>query len=95
VIKNDTVMFGEPIPVLTLNTCLAEADRSDCMLVIGTSAMVFPAAALPLNVKRNGGVLIEFNPRESELSGVCDVTVRAPSGESLPILVSLLKERLG
>jgi len=95
VIKNDTVMFGEPIPVPTLNTCLAEADRSDCMLVIGTSAMVFPAAALPLNVKRNGGVLIEFNPRESELSGVCDVTVRAPSGESLPILVSRLKERLG
>ena len=95
VIKNDTVMVGEPIPVLTLNVCLAEAERSDCMLVIGTSAMVFPAAALPLNVKRRGGVLIEFNPRESELSGVCDVTVRAPSGESLPILVSRLKERLG
>jgi NAD-dependent deacetylase len=95
VIKNDTVMFGEPIPVPTLNVCLAEAECSDCMLVIGTSAMVFPAAALPLNVKRRDGVLIEFNPRESELSGVCDVTVRAPSGESLPILVSRLKERLG
>ncbi len=95
VIKGDTVMFGEPIPAPTLNTCLAEAERSDCMLVIGTSAMVFPAAARPLNVKRRGGVLIEFNPRESELSGVCDVTVRAPSGESLPILVSRLKERLG
>ncbi|MBC8224101.1 hypothetical protein H8E65_05900 [Candidatus Bathyarchaeota archaeon] len=95
VVKGDTVMFGEPIPVPTLNMCLAEAERSDCMLVIGTSAMVFPAAALPLNVKRSGGVLLEFNPRESELSGVCDVTVRAPSGESLPILVTRLKERLG
>lgn len=95
VVKSDTVMFGEPIPNPTLNRCLEEADRSDCMLVIGTSATVNPAAALPINVKRRGGALIEFNPRESELSRVCDVTVRAPSGESLPKLVSLLKERLG
>ena len=95
VIKSDTVMFGEPIPVPTVDMCLAEAERSDCTLVIGTSAMVYPAAVLPLNVKRRGGTLIEFNPEESELSGVCDVTVRAPSGESLPILVSLFKERLG
>jgi NAD-dependent deacetylase len=91
VVKSDTVMFGEPIPVPTLNKCLEEADRSDCMLVIGTSAMVIPAATLPINVRRRGGVLIEFNPRESELSRVCDVTVRAPSGESLPMLVSLIK----
>jgi len=94
VIKSDTVMFGEPIPASTLNLCLAEADRSDCMLVVGTSATVYPAAMLPVKVKRRGGLLIEFNPRASELSELCDVTVRAPSGESLPILVSMLKENL-
>jgi NAD-dependent deacetylase len=94
VVKSDTVMFGEPIPVQTLYMCKAEAERSDCMLVIGTSATVFPAAALPIIVKRRGGVLVEFNPRESELSRVCDVIVRAPSGKSLPVLVSRLKERL-
>jgi NAD-dependent deacetylase len=93
VVKSDTVMFGEPIPVPTLNICLEEAERSDCMLVIGTSAMVTPAAALPISVRRRGGALIEFNPRESELSRVCNVTVRAPSGESLPMLVSQIKAR--
>ena len=93
VVKSDTVMFGEPIPVPTLSMCLEEAERSDCMLVIGTSAMVTPAAALPINVRRRGGALIEFNPRESELSRICDVTVRAPSGESLPMLVSQIKAR--
>jgi NAD-dependent SIR2 family protein deacetylase len=45
-------------------------------------------------VKRRGGVLIEFNPRESELSRVCDVTIKAPSGESLPMLVSQIKAKL-
>jgi len=94
-VKGDTVMFGEPIPTSTLNRCIEEANRSDCMLVIGTSAMVFPAAALPINVKRRGGALIELNLYESELSRVCDVTVRAPSGESLPMLVSEIKARMG
>ena len=94
IIKSDTVMFGEPIPIATLNECIEESYHSDCILVIGTSAMVFPAAALPLNVKRKGGSLIEFNPRQSELSRICDVTVRAPSGRSLPRLVSILKKRI-
>jgi NAD-dependent deacetylase len=93
VIKSDTVLFGEPIPVPTLKLCLSEAERSDCMLVIGTSATVYPAAAIPIKVKTRGGILIEFNPRASELSGSCNVTVRAPSGESLAMLVSHLKKR--
>ena len=93
-IKSDTVMFEEPTPVPTLNKCLSEAECSDCMLVIVTSATVYPAAALPIKVKKRGGILIEFNPRASELSGSCNVTVRAPSGESLPMLVSQLKKRL-
>ncbi|MGD2200181.1 MAG: Sir2 family NAD-dependent protein deacetylase [Candidatus Bathyarchaeota archaeon] len=95
IVKSDTVMFGEPIPPVVLNRCIEEAERCDCMLVIGTSASVYPAAALPIRVKRGGGALLEFNPRPSELSHMCDVSVRAPSGESLPLLVSHLKERMG
>ncbi|MFQ6054036.1 MAG: NAD-dependent deacetylase [Candidatus Bathyarchaeia archaeon] len=91
VVKSDTVMFGEPIPPDVLNRCLEEAMRSDCMLVVGTSAVVHPAASLPLTVKWRGGTLIEVNPRRSELSPLCDVTIREPSGEALPELVSALK----
>ena len=93
-VKSDTVMFGEPIPRDVLNRCLEEAERSDCMLVIGTSAVVYPAAGLPLIVKRNGGVLIEVNPNETELSYLCDVIIRAPSGKALPRLVEEVKRRL-
>ena len=93
-VKSDTVMFGEPIPRDVLNRCLEEAERSDCMLVIGTSAVVYPAAGLPLIVKRNGGALIEVNPNETELSHLCDVIIRAPSGKALPRLVEEVKRRL-
>ena len=91
VVKGDTVMFGEPIPQDVLSRCMEEAERCDCMLVVGTSAAVYPAAGLPLIVKRRGGALIEVNPRTSELNSLCDVCIRAPSGEALPKIVSALK----
>jgi NAD-dependent deacetylase len=95
VLKSDTVMFGEPIPSDVLNLCVEEAERSDSMLVVGTSAVVYPAASLPLIVKRGGETLIEVNPNPSELSPMCDISIRAPSGEALPMLVSALKRLMG
>jgi NAD-dependent deacetylase len=94
VVKGDTVMFGEPIPAEVLRGCFEETERSDCMLVVGTSGAVVPAASLPFTVKRKGGTLVEVNPLQSELSYLCDVCVRAPSGEALPLLVSCLKEKM-
>ncbi|MCJ7732227.1 NAD-dependent protein deacylase [Candidatus Bathyarchaeota archaeon] len=92
VVKTDTVMFGEPIPSKILNRCFEEAQRSDCMIVAGTSATVTPAANLPLMVRRNGGAIIEVNIRESEISYNCDVNIFAPSGEALPALVDIVKK---
>lgn len=91
VVKDDVVMFGEPIPRDVLAACQAEAGRSDCIIVAGTTAVVYPAASLPLIVKEGGGAIIEVNPLESELSRISDVVVRAPSGEALPALVEAIK----
>lgn len=91
-VKDDVVMFGEPIPRDVLAACQAEAERSDCIIVAGTSAIVYPAASLPLIVKERGGAIIEVNPFESELSKISDVVVRAPSGEAIPTLVENLKK---
>ncbi|MCX6655738.1 MAG: NAD-dependent protein deacylase [Candidatus Bathyarchaeota archaeon] len=91
IVKDDIVMFGEPIPSDVLVACQAEAGRSDCMIVAGTSAVVYPAASLPLIVKDREGVIIEINPLESDLSKICDVVVRASSGEAVPALVEALK----
>jgi NAD-dependent deacetylase len=64
------------------------------MLVIGTSALVYPAANLPLIVKDSGGFLIEMNTMETALSSVCDVCVTGPSGETLPLLVKHVKSEM-
>jgi NAD-dependent deacetylase len=92
IVKGDIVMFGEPIPRDVFNICQSEALKSDCVMILGTSAVVYPAAALPELARRtNGATLIEFNPEQTALTEVCDIVVRAPTGEALPKVVERMK----
>lgn len=90
VVKSDTVMFGEPIPSAFLEVCFEEAGRTDLMLVIGTSATVYPAADFPMQVLRRGGAIIEVNVDETPFSAYAAVSLRGPSGELLPRVVDAL-----
>ena len=90
-LKNDTVMFGEPIPEDALKECYRQAALTDLFLVVGTSAVVYPAADFPVMAKRRGAPLIEINPDETPLSAIADVIVRASAGVALPAIVELLR----
>jgi len=92
IVKGDTVMFGEPIPREVLDECVDETRKCDCMLLIGTSAVVYPAAQFPLDVRRLGGKLIEVNPERTPLSDESDVVLRMPSGAALPLIVERLRQ---
>ena len=92
-IKGDTVQFGEPIPPDVLRDCYAAVARCDCMLVIGTTATVYPAAEFPFEVLRRGGQVIEVNPYESELTSAATLSLAGPGGAVLPRLVHHVKRR--
>ncbi len=94
VIKSDTVMFGEPIPVEALVTCEQQARRSDLVLVIGTSGVVYPAADYPMQVLAHGGRLVEVNVDDTPFTPYAAVVLRGPSGVVLPQVVEALRERL-
>ncbi|MBI4306940.1 MAG: NAD-dependent protein deacylase [Chloroflexi bacterium] len=92
-VKYDSVLFGEPVPRDVLETARAETDRADCVLVVGTSSTVRPAAGLPRIARANGARLIEVNPNATPLTNVCDVVVRSTAAAALPEImraVSLL-----
>jgi NAD-dependent deacetylase len=91
IVKTDTVMFGEPIPLDALESCQRESRLCDCMLLVGTSAVVYPAAEFPVIAYRRGAKLIEINPMETPLSGVSAAVLRSPAGEVMPMLVERLK----
>jgi NAD-dependent deacetylase len=92
ILKSDTVSFGEPIPGDVLEQCAANAAQADLVLVAGTSATVYPAAGFALEVKQRGGILIEANLYESEITRICDISLRGPTGEILPRLTSAVSD---
>lgn len=81
------VWFGEPLP----DGMLLEADHAarsaQVFLVIGTSAVVHPAASLALVAKESGGKVIEINPEETPLTAQVDCALRGLAGEVLPGLL--------
>jgi NAD-dependent deacetylase len=91
-LKSDTVSFGEPIPVDVLVRCQNEAAKADLVIVAGTSATVYPAASFALEVKERGGIMVEVNLYESEVTRLCDVSLRGGSANVLPRLTKAISE---
>lgn len=94
-IKGDGVMFGEPIPPDVLDVCFDQTSRCDCMLVLGTSGTVYPAAGFPVQAYERGARLIEVNVDPTPISDIVDVALKGPSGEFLPLLVARVRELVG
>jgi NAD-dependent deacetylase len=93
IVKSDTVMFGEPIPMQFLRECEEQAYAADCCLIVGTSATVYPAAHFPQVVGERGGALIEINTDPTPFTAGCAAVLRGPAGALLPLLVARLREQ--
>lgn len=85
-LRPDVVLFGEMLPAGAFETAERKARECDLFLVVGTSALVYPAAGLASIAKRGGAFLVEINPEETPMSGFCDVTIREAAGKVLPLL---------
>ena len=94
-LRPDVVWFGEPLPAKVLETAYRAAQSCDVMLVIGTSAVVQPAASLPIVALRSGAYVIEINPQETPLSPLVHESIRGPAGVELPKLWAEWKEAIG
>jgi NAD-dependent deacetylase len=84
VARPDVVWFGEGLDPALLEKSFEAVKSASIMLVIGTSAVVYPAAQLPVIAKQNGARLIEFNLEPTPLSQLADETYFEPAGSSLP-----------
>lgn len=89
VLKPDVVLFGEQLPQEPFRRAEYALRHCDVLLVVGTSAEVYPAARLPGMARRNGATVWEINP-VAELDDV-DGTIRGPAEEVLPALAAALR----
>lgn len=94
-IRPDVVWFNELLPEYELRKANEVTSRCDIFISAGTSAIVYPAADLPLIAKRSGAYVIEINVEETAISPYVDVTILGKTGTVLPRLVRLLKDPKG
>ncbi len=81
------VWFGEALPADVLRHAMEAAAHAQVFLVVGTSAVVQPAASLPLLAQQNGAKLVEINLEETPLSAQADASFWGKAGELLPRLL--------
>ena len=92
-LKTDSVMFGEPIPLDALERCREESERADCMLLVGTTAVVSPAADFAWRVASRGFPLLEVNLDPTVITSACAVAIHAQAGEVMPRIVATMRSR--
>lgn len=86
-LRPDVVWYGESLDPGILSEAFRVAQESEVCLVVGTSALVQPAASVPLATYDAGGAIIEVNPTETPLTSMARVSLRGASGEILPELL--------
>ncbi len=89
-IRPDIVWFGEALPDEPWQHAVEATAAADVLIVVGTSAIVYPAASLPELALARGTVVIEVNPEPTPLSDSATLAVRETASKALPTLLQRL-----
>jgi NAD-dependent deacetylase len=89
-LRPGVVWFGESLPPAVWAAAEAAVRRARLLLVIGTSAVVYPAAGLVATARNAGGAVIEINPEATPISAEVDLVLRGKAAELLPAILARL-----
>jgi NAD-dependent deacetylase len=81
------VWFGEALPDTVWQAAQTAVRDADVVLVVGTSAVVHPAASLVTAARHSGQCVIEINLEPTPVSGAVDIGLYEKAGVILPQLV--------
>ncbi|MEX1362036.1 MAG: NAD-dependent deacylase [Nannocystaceae bacterium] len=84
--RPDIVWFGDSLDPAVLRAVGEAIAQCDLLIAIGTSAVVYPAAELPLLARRSGARLVEVNPEQTPMSAVYHEHLRMSATEALAML---------
>ena len=91
--RPECIFFGEMIPSEAMWRSRNAASNCDIMLVVGTSALVQPAAYMPVIAKKSGAMIIEINMETTPLTGhVSDHIVLGKAGEMMNLLLAEIEQ---
>ncbi|MCF8069257.1 MAG: NAD-dependent deacylase [Desulfobacterales bacterium] len=91
--RPECIFYGEMIPEDNLERSIAAASGCDVMLVIGTSAIVHPAAMMPAVSKQNNATVIEINAEATTLSNhISDLSIYGSAGDIMNGIVRYMTQ---
>jgi NAD-dependent deacetylase len=91
-IRPDVVWFGEYLPEDQFKGAEIAASECDIFFVVGTSAIVYPAASLIYIAKQSGAFIIEVNIEQTEISTLANRSIIGKAGKILPEILEKIKE---
>ena len=92
-IRPDVVWFGEYLPQDQFRASDEAARKCDIFFVVGTSAVVYPAASLIYTARESGAYIVEVNIEETEISYIADQSFYGEAGKILPVIAQKLSEK--
>ncbi len=90
-LRPDVVWFHEMLPAEIWREAAQATAICECFLVVGTSAIVYPAAGLIDAARAAGAMVVEINPEATSASRRGGLALRGRSGEILPQLMQRLR----
>lgn len=88
-VKSATISFGQAMPATEMRRAHAAARACDLFLVIGSSLVVYPAAAFPAIAKEAGATLVILNREPTDLDDTADLVLRCEIGPAMEPLLAL------
>ncbi len=89
IVKTATISFGQSMPVVAMARAQDAALAADLFLVLGSSLVVYPAAAFPLMAKKNGAELVIVNRDPTDQDTIADLVLHSEIGPTLAAAVGV------
>ncbi|HLX71787.1 MAG TPA: NAD-dependent deacylase [Verrucomicrobiae bacterium] len=93
-LRPDVVWFEEPLPESEISLAQQASGSCDVFLSIGTSTVVYPAAALPFLALKSGAIVVEINPQPTPLTEKAQFVLSGAAGAVLPELLASLESSI-
>jgi NAD-dependent deacetylase len=90
-IKPKVVLFGESLPYGVLEGAMYECCQADCLIIVGSSLLIYPANQMPLIAKQYGSQLILINRENTIMNDLADIFLKGSAGEIFTELIKELK----
>jgi NAD-dependent deacetylase len=95
ILRPDVVFFDETIPMDAMWRSRQTAADCDLMLVVGTSAIVHPAALMPVIAKESGAKVVEINPEKTPLTAdISNYLIMGKAGEVMNRIIEEMEKKM-